>query len=394
MPSDSCSPDGQLCVAHACGIPQHRKKLDDGQFRQSFCELLEHAPPEARAAIIALLPAARLSLNRGYKADAHAVPLHNWRELLSLLSDAAAMRHDPGPLLRVTNDLLNIADEMASAEGALYESAQILVRFFHADLFLCRLRDEHGDWRVTAAERTDGGPVPIFTPILEEGLAGHPVMHAVCSGIRHVVSNDLRAMERGGESVDCMAYKAGCRSRLAFVLRERKDKPPFGLVLLYSEKEYAFDGYDSHFLAKCARIVALTTGRRLSVARDALEKAAGAVAHHGNNALAILRNYAELCAEILDDVHDEWEDAMQDIDELIPLQPADSPQQETARHLRERLERMNTIMLTEYVDGVIRSSRRIQRIISALEESARQPKLMHYVLGRHVLDLGDTSAED
>lgn len=374
--------------------PGYHVRLQAQQVRAGFYELLQHAPAPTQRAIIALLPAAHLVLQRGYKADSHAVPLQNWRELLSLLGDVAAMRHDAAPLLRVTNELLSIADEMATSEEALRQSAKILVRFFHADLYLCRLRDAQGSWYVTNADRPDGKAIPIFTPTLEEGLACHPIMRAVCSGTRHVVSNDLRALERGGQSVDCMAYKAGCRSRLAFVLRERKDRPPFGLVVLYSEKEHAFDGYDSHFLAKCARIVALTTGRRLSVARDALEKAAGAVAHHGNNALAILRNYAELCAEMLDDVHDEWEEAMHDMESLSSQAEMSEQTAETIRSLNDHLQHMNTVMLTEYLDGVLRSARRIQRIIAALEESAHQPRLMHYVLGRHVLDLGDTAKED
>lgn len=393
MPADVCSHARDACNLHA-PIRREASSVAPSAMREAFTALLENSPAEIRTAIMALLVPAHTALCRGHRPNASRAPVQGWRDLLGLLGDIAAMRHDMEPLLRVTNELLGIAEEMVAPEEALRQSAQALVHFFDADLFVCRLRDAQGDWRVVAADRPDEGPVPIFSPILEEGLAGHPVMRAVCDGTRHVVSNDLRGMDRGGESFDCMAYKAGCRSRLAFVLRERKDKAPFGLVLLYSEQECGFDGYDARFLAKCARIVALTTSRRLAVARDALEKAAGAVAHHGNNALAILRNYGELCAELLDDMHDEWEDAMLEVQAIREALPGDSAVLDNVGRLHEKLARLDTLMLTEYIDGVLRSSRRIQRIIAALEESAQRPRLMHYVLGRHVLDLGDTASED
>lgn len=391
---DACFFDIETCGTTLSSKTASERHPDATALRAAFVHWLESAPEDVRRAIIALLPPVHTAMKRGHRPNAGKGPMQGWRDLLGLLGDVAAMRHDMEPLIRVTNELLGVAEEMVPPEEALRQSAQALVRFFGADLFVCRLRDADGDWRVVASDRPDGGATPIFSPILEEGLAGHPVMRAVCDGTRHVVSNDLRGMDRGGESFDCMAYKAGCRSRLAFVLRERKDRPPFGLVLLYSEQEGGFDGYDGRFLAKCARIVALTTGRRLAVARDALEKAAGAVAHHGNNALAILRNYGELCAELLDDMHEEWEDATTEMQTLRDLLPEDSSARAHADRLQEKLARLDTLMLTEYIDGVLRSSRRIQRIIAALEESAQRPRLMHYVLGRHVLDLGDTSCED
>lgn len=128
------------------------------------------------------------------------------------------------------------------------------------DLYVCRLRNPQGEWVVQAAARRDGGGIPMVVPALEEGIRNHPVMRTVKEGsARHVVSNNLRGIERGGESFDCVVYKAGYRSRLAFVLRERNDRPPFGLVLLYTQREYGFEMYDAHFLSKCARIVSLTT---------------------------------------------------------------------------------------------------------------------------------------
>ena len=81
--------------------------------------------------------------------------------------------------------------------------------------------------------------------MLEEGLREHPVMRAILEGhTRYVVSNNLQALAMGGESFDCIIYKEGYRSRLAFVLRERSNKPPFGLVMLYTKREYGFESFD------------------------------------------------------------------------------------------------------------------------------------------------------
>ena len=242
--------------------------------REAITEIVRHTPPEVRPAIIALIRAAYRSLKRGYQPDVRAVPLRSWRSLLQLLSSVAAMQSETETLLRVSNDLLSMADHMAPPGEVLRQSAEILVHALHADLYVCRLRNPQGEWVVQAAARRDGGGIPMVVPALEEGIRNHPVMRTVKEGsARHVVSNNLRGIERGGESFDCVVYKAGYRSRLAFVLRERNDRPPFGLVLLYTQREYGFEMYDAHFLSKCARIVSLTTGRRLAVARDTLEKA-------------------------------------------------------------------------------------------------------------------------
>lgn len=118
------------------------------------------------------------------------------------------------------------------------------------------------------------------------------------------------------------------------------------------------------------------------------------MAHHGNNALAILRNHAEYCAELLDDMADDWDDAVHAADELRGLLPEGSKAHAAAARLANALHGMDTTQLTEQLDGVLRSTRRIARIIDALEESAEKPRLMHYVLGRHVLDLGNPADEE
>ena len=54
--------------------------------REAITEIVRHAPPEVRPAIIALIRAAYRSLKRGYQPDVRAVPLRSWRSLLQLLS--------------------------------------------------------------------------------------------------------------------------------------------------------------------------------------------------------------------------------------------------------------------------------------------------------------------
>lgn len=360
------------------------------QVRQEIVRLMQNAPPTAQAAIIALLRAAKTTLASGYAPDVRGVPLRGWRCLLGLLADVAAMQHDAETLLRVTNDLLSIADKMAPPSEVLQQSAGILVHALHADLYACRLRNARGEWHIHSCASADGGPVPLFAPFIEEGTKAHPVMELILTGgARHVVSNDLHGLERGGQSLDCMAYMSGYRSRLAFVLRERNDKAPFGLVMLYSKREYGFDMYDARFLTKCARIVSLTVGRRVAVARDTLEKAAGAMAHYGNNAMNILRNQAEYCSELVEDMDDDLHRALRLTRELAAEFPVDTRQRRLAEEVETALARIGLTELADNLGGVLEGSRRMTRIIGALKKSAERPRLMHYALGRRVLDLDD-----
>ncbi|MBR2610008.1 MAG: hypothetical protein IKC62_02990 [Desulfovibrio sp.] len=360
--------------------------------REAITEIVRHAPPEVRPAIIALIRAAYRSLKRGYQPDVRAVPLRSWRSLLQLLSSVAAMQSETETLLRVSNDLLSMADHMAPPGEVLRQSAEILVHALHADLYVCRLRNPQGEWVVQAAARRDGGGIPMVVPALEEGIRNHPVMRTVKEGsARHVVSNNLRGIERGGESFDCVVYKAGYRSRLAFVLRERNDRPPFGLVLLYTQREYGFEMYDAHFLSKCARIVSLTTGRRLAVARDTLEKAAGAMAHYGNNALNIMRNQAEYCGELVEDIDNNLSRALRLSRELRAEFHEDSRGQRLALELEKILARADLTELAGHLGGVLEGTRRMTRIIGSLKKSAERPSLMRYALGQDVLKLEDDS---
>ena len=363
---------------------------------KAIAHLLQDAPPTARAAVLALLPAAKTALDAGYTPDVRGVPLRGWRCLLTLLAQVAAMQHEEETLLRVTSDLLSIADKMASPGEVLRQSAEILVHALHADLYVCRLRTARGDWKIHNAARADGGPIPMLSPLIEESLRQHPVMQAILEGgARHVVSNDLRGLERGGESMDCMAYQTGYRSRLAFVLRERNDeKPPFGLVMLYTQRDFGFDMYDTRFLAKCARIVALTVGRRVSIARDTLEKAAGAMAHHGNNALNILRQQAEYCGELVQDMDEDCTRALRLARQLTAEFPDGARERRLAEELEKVIKQMPLVEMAAQLGGVLDGSRRMVRIIRALKRSAARPRLMHYALGRDVLDLGDTSRDE
>lgn len=66
-----------------------------------------------RAAVLGLLPAAKRTLDSGYHPDVRRVPLKSWRCLLQLLASVTSMQSDTETLLRVSNDLLSIADRMA-----------------------------------------------------------------------------------------------------------------------------------------------------------------------------------------------------------------------------------------------------------------------------------------
>lgn len=361
------------------------------KYRLWLQQTIATAPPETRKALLALLLAAKVSLEAGYRPEARGIPIRSWHGLLELLANVASMRHADDALLRVTSDLLAIADRMAAPGDVLRESAEILVRALHADMYVCRLRSSHGEWKIHAAARADGGEVPMFSPSLEESFVRHPVMAAIMSGgARYVVSNDLHGLERGGESQDCMSFRAGYRSRLAFVLRERMGaRHPFGLILLYTTRENGFDMYDATFLGKYARIVSLTVGRRVAVARDTLEKAAGAMAHYGNNVLNILRSHAEYCGELVEDVETACSRALGNLRRLKVDLKTDSGSFRAADEAEKALSQLDFRELSESIKGVLSSARRMAIIIKSMEKSARRPRLMHYALGRDVLELED-----
>ena len=168
--------------------------------REDIAQLLKHAPPEMRQAVYALFLSAKKSLDLGYHPEVRATPIKGWRCLLQLLASVAAMQTETEALLRVTSDLVAIADHMAVPSEVLRQSAEILVHALHADLYVCRMRSEDGEWVVQAAARADGAAIPIVAPMMEESLIRHPVMRVIQEGHgRYVVSNDLHGLERGGD---------------------------------------------------------------------------------------------------------------------------------------------------------------------------------------------------
>ena len=367
-------------------VPQHTKEY----IREEIIRLLKYAPPEMRAAVLGLIPAAKRTLTQGFRPSVRGVPLRSWRCLLHLLSSVASMQSDTEMLLRVSSDLLAIADRMAPPGEVLRQSAEILVHAMHAELYVCRLRNKEGEWVARSANHVNGKSIPIVAPMLEESLREHPVMNAILQRhTRYVVSNNLQALDRGGDSFDCVIYKEGYRSRLAFVLRDRSDKPPFGLVMLYTTRDYGFENYDERFLGKCARLVSLTVGRRIAVARDALEKAAGAMAHYGNNALNVMRNQAEYCGELVEDIDATQARALRLTRELMAEFAEGTRGRMLALELESALARADLTELAGHLGGVLEGTRRMTRIINSLKKSVERPRLMHYALGHDVLRLED-----
>lgn len=363
--------------------------------KEEIIHLLARASPQNRKAVIDLFPAAKSALDSGYVPHVRKVPLQSWRCLLTLLANIAAMQTEADVFLRMSNELIAIADRLVPPAEALRQSAEILIHSFHADLYVCRMRDKKGNWHVTSSSRIDGGPIPMVAHSIEESLLRHPVMRAVNS--RHdlyIVSNDLHAIERGGESFDCTNYRAGYRSRLCFVLRERSDEKPFGLVMLYTRTEYGFEQFDEKYLARCSRLINLAVSRRVALARDTLEKAAGAMAHYGNNALNTMRIQAEYCGEIVEDIDENRTKAMRLCSQLIYALENDPSNARLAEEIQDALEMTDLTELAGHLGGILNGTKRMTRIIKSLRKSAERPRLLKYVRGIDVLKLEDERAED
>ena len=359
--------------------------------RAEITRFLKHAPPPMQTAVLALMPAAKWAADSGYhhRIANGDTPLKSWRCLLALFSAIAAMQGDSAMLLQVSRDLLQIGDRMEPPEKVLRQSAEILVQALRADLYICRMRNAEGGWAVQCCDAPGENSVPMISRVMDEGFAQHPVSQAIMRGhASFVVSNDLHAIEQGGEALDCVLYRNGYRSRLAFILRAGGGRRPFGLIFLYTKQDYGFEDYDETFLAKFASIVSLTVGRRVALARDALEKASGAMAHFGNNTLNIMGNQAEFCGELMADIEARMRQAQELSTDLLSRLPADSPGRAKAEHLAATLQRATDLnQLSEQLDGVLKGVSRMTKLIGALKKSAEQPRLMHYLQGEKVLKL-------
>lgn len=350
------------------------------------------APSAIRPALASLLSTTKLAMDaaqRRPRVPAPSAPLASWEDLLGLLADIRAdLDRDPACqgctssrherlesrfnllakahessllMIEIMYELINAGEELRTAPEVLEQSGDILMRELSADLYVCRLRRDDPEagpgeviWENIVADSADNSATPIFVQYMEESHPTHPVMAAVHGPgqIMHVLSNNLQAGERGGEAFDCTAYQEGYRARLTFILRDA-DAVPFGLVMLYSRRERYFDRLENAFLADCARLVSLTVERRLEVGRDALEKAAGGMAHVGNNALSVIKNCVELVIEEL-----QAERAPLDRDHQIAL-------------------------LRKALGGVDR----IKGAILRLGDAAENPVIMPYIRGEEVLDL-------
>lgn len=294
-------------------------------------------------------------------------------------------------MLEILYELINAGQDFQTAAEILEQSAEIMLKELKGDLYVCRLRDESGSWVNIAANTHNGRATPIFVKFMEETLPHHPVMRSVNNpDALFGVSNNLLGPERGGESIDCVPYLEGYRCRLSFFLREPNGKA-FGLMMLYSKKTQFFDRYETDFLADCARVVSLTVGRRLELGRDALAKAAGGMAHVGNNVLAIMKNGAELILEDYEDFLDnEDEITTALLTEAMQLIPGPWPKLAPAamRHLVGlTVERMEVEKKMQYVNLIVENINRLRGAIANLLKAVQNPILMHYIGGEEVLDL-------
>jgi len=301
-------------------------------------------------------------------------------------------------MLEILYELINAGQDFQTAAEISEQSAEILLKELKADLYVCRLRDETGNWLNIAANTHTGRATPIFVKSMEETLPYHPVMRSVADPeALFVVSNNLQGPERGGESIDCVPYLEGFRCRLSFFLRAPEGKA-FGLIMLYSKKPKFFDRYETDFLIDCARVVSLTVGQRLELGRDTLAKAAGGMAHVGNNVLAIMKNGAELILEDYEDFLDNEDDiATGLIAEAMQLVPGPWPPLAPAamRHLFGlAVERMEVEKKMQYVNLIVENINRLKGAISNLLKAVENPILMPYIGGEEVLDLEPESDDE
>lgn len=403
-------------ISAAC---RFEKRLD---MRCVITRILDDAPDAVRVAIMHLMVSIKTSLDVLVKRPDFLNldrPVRDWPELLTGLTELRLdldrikssrierLRHchphfiqlehrfellqrayeQSTLMIEIIYALVAAGQEFTTAEEVLEQSGEILLRELDADLYVCRLCDDEGSWINVASSDAQGKQTPIFVWAMEDSLPNHPVMRAVHErGVFHVLSNDLRGMERGGESVDCMAYHEGYRSRLAFLLRS--DCEAFGVIMLYSHNHGYFDRFDSQFLADTSKIVSLTVGRQLEVGKDALAKAAGGMAHVGNNVLGIMMNYNSLVMEELQYLSGEVKTAL---GRTLPDRDVEGLAREI-ESLRKLLIDLDLDRKINSLQGVADAILRLKAAIENLLSQVKKPVLMPYVRGQEVLDLEPSHA--
>jgi hypothetical protein len=283
-------------------------------------------------------------------------------------------------MIEIFYALVDAGQDFQTSVEVIEQSAEILMEEFEADLFVCRLGDACGNWINVATNSRDINRTPMFVLSMEENLPGHPVMGAVAeTNWSYVLSNNLQSSERGGESYDCTAFQEGYRSRLAFILRGHDDRP-FGLIMLYSRSPGFFSNFCHKFLSDCSRIVSMTVGSRLELGRDALGKAAGGMAHVGNNALSAIYNSLEILVEEIEG------GAAAALPEPPPEQDV-AALAEYASGLRRRLAALTPRSKIELIKSALDGADVIKGAIANLLEAVENPRIMHYIRGEEVLDL-------
>ncbi len=401
--------------------------FDGDAIRRRLIDLILAAPAGARQPLLDLILSVRTSLDAlGSRpaAPEQDRPVADWTDLLGLLASyrrtldsAKAARIESlrrahpnyavlerrfqllrqayefnSLMIEIMFELINAGQEFQTASDILEQSAEILLKELGSCLFVCRLRrdDDEDLWENIAANSLGESSTPIFVKYMEETLPNHPVMHAVHEHpeTMYVLSNNLRSSERGGESFDCVPYQEGYRSRLSFILRDEKGRA-FGLIMLYSKKRDYFQKFEGQFLADCARIVSLTVGRRMDVGRDALAKAAGGMAHVGNNVLATIMNYAYI---VIDEMESASRAASRLREKLEALARGDAVCQ--PEQLREGvtacigfLDGLDADKKIEYLNNINLNVNRLKRAIMNLQSAVDRPVIMPYVRGEEVLDL-------
>lgn len=310
---------------------------------------------------------------RNRKIDAYDSLARRFEKLKQAFENSTLM-------FQVVYELVEAGQDFQTPEEVMEQSAEILIEEFDADLYVCRMHDEVNNWVNIATDTKGLNSIPMFAHSMEENLPGHPVMQAVVESERsYVLSKNLQGPEQGGESYDCVAFQEGYRSRLTFILRG-PDRKPFGLILLYSRTEGFFEHYCPEFLSDCSRIVSMTVGSRLALSRDALAKAAGGMAHVGNNALSGIMMDLELAEE-------ELESAL--AAELPPLPSSQDPAvlSAYAQTLLEYISALKLQRKIELIRTALLGANRLKNAIINLLQSVKKPRLMHYVRGEEVLDL-------
>ena len=100
--------------------------------------------------------------------------------------------------MQILYALINVGGEFQTSEEVLEQSAEVLIEFLEADLFVCRLRDASGEWINVAANTLHG----TSTPILVRAMTATREVETAIRGIQQHTRTNVEEVDAAAATIN------------------------------------------------------------------------------------------------------------------------------------------------------------------------------------------------